>query len=212
MAANKKRRLADRARAPKQYRWGATKAQGERNARERRVKNQIADLETSLSGAQVVIGNLVTDRDRYRRMVDSVASPRALSALRQVCKISTFDAMLLGIDEPLRQLCKWLTELEGGVIDNIKTALATDNPTPQAKSGPADGVFPPVSGVTKVLTDHDDPSSVDDMFAKSVDVHLERMDHDYYWLGITPVGGQTVHVDITIDKKRKRTLRARVRK
>ena len=61
--------------------------------------------------------------------------------------------------------------------------------------------------------DPDDPTSIDDMFirgSESADVHLERMDNGYYWIGVT-IDGVTTHIDITIDKGR-RTIRARVRR
>ena len=41
-----------------------------------------------------------------------------------------------------------------------------------------------------------DDLGIDDMFLRGVDVHLERMDTNYYWLGITLPDGRTVHIDI----------------
>lgn len=63
----------------------------------------------------------------------------------------------------------------------------------------------------KFRPDPDDDTSIDDAFVKTpVDVHIERMDRAYYWIGITDSNGVTHHIDITLDKGR-RVIRARVR-
>lgn len=48
--------------------------------------------------------------------------------------------------------------------------------------------------------DHDDPNSVDDLFANGAHVHLERMSNTHYWLGIT-IDGVTHHFDLHSKRK-----------
>lgn len=59
------------------------------------------------------------------------------------------------------------------------------------------------------LPDHDDDDSVDDMFVRNCDVHLERMSNGYYWLGIyvdrDPT--KTVHVELTSKRRIKAWVR-----
>lgn len=57
------------------------------------------------------------------------------------------------------------------------------------------------------LPDPDDADSVDDLFVRGCDVHLERMSSGYYWIGIH-VGDEVIHIDIVS----KRKIKARVRK
>jgi hypothetical protein len=57
------------------------------------------------------------------------------------------------------------------------------------------------------LSDSDDEDSLDDMFVKNCDVHIERMSSGFYWIGIY-VDGEIVHVDV----HSKRKIKARLRK
>jgi hypothetical protein len=50
------------------------------------------------------------------------------------------------------------------------------------------------------IPDHDDPDSVDDLFAKNVDVRLEQMSSGHYWLCIF-VGDEEHHFDIVSKRK-----------
>jgi hypothetical protein len=54
------------------------------------------------------------------------------------------------------------------------------------------------------IPDYYDPDSVDDLFAKSVDVRLEQMSSCHYWLCIV-VGDQEHHFDI-VSKRKIRTV------
>jgi len=49
--------------------------------------------------------------------------------------------------------------------------------------------------------DHDDPESVDDLFARSVDVRMERMDNGHYWFCIYLADGTQHDFDITSKRK-----------
>jgi len=58
-------------------------------------------------------------------------------------------------------------------------------------------------GRIRWVLDHDDPESVDDLFAENADVHLERMANGYYWLGIS-VKGVQYDFDLAIIPRRRR--------
>jgi hypothetical protein len=57
------------------------------------------------------------------------------------------------------------------------------------------------------ISDHDDEDSLDDMFIENCDVHIERMDNGFYWIGIY-VDEEIVHIDITAPRE----IRARPRR
>jgi hypothetical protein len=59
--------------------------------------------------------------------------------------------------------------------------------------------------------DHDDEDSVDDMFIKNCDVHLERMDNGFYWLGVY-IDGEVVHIDICTPERSRTRIKARPRR
>src|SRR6185295_4433929 len=50
------------------------------------------------------------------------------------------------------------------------------------------------------IPDHDNPESVDDLFAGNADIHLERMNNNHYWIGIT-INGETHHFDLHSKRK-----------
>lgn len=193
-------------------RWG-TKAQGKLNERERGYKNRIFELETSLNAivedTNKALRETEASRDRLQGMLDAVMSTYTLESLRCVCSLPVRSAIDLGVYESLRVLTRWLADLESPQLrGNVTTAIMLASLDKVAR---VPATSPPVSGITKVLPDHDDADSVDDLFARGVDVHLERMDDHYYWLGITPmIGGETVHIDISQEKTK--LMRARIRK
>jgi hypothetical protein len=192
-------------------RWG-TKKQGALDARERGYKNRIFELEQAQAESIRALASLAAQRDDLRRKLDAAASPRRIAALRKVCMLPLRESTDLGIADELLSLCAWLAELEMGIATQVKIAMdvASGKSPPSVPGTNPSPVFPPVSGITKTVPDHDDADSIDDLFARAVDVHLERMDECYYWLGITPIGGQTIHIDISQEKNH--PIRARIRK
>lgn len=56
------------------------------------------------------------------------------------------------------------------------------------------------------INDLDDADSIDDLFVKGCDVHLERMDNGFYWIGIY-VGDEVIHIDIVSRRKIKARMR-----
>lgn len=206
---SKKRRKLVRVNERRRPPWGATKATAKVLAKEREFQNRMHVLQAEIVQRDAVIGNLVTARDQLRRKLDAVCMPTHINALRIVCKMPVLAAHDLGLRDAVTNLCVWLDQLDGGVIENVRQTLsATDFEVKTSPNAPP--LMPLPSGITKVRADHDDDTSVDDLFAKAVDVHLERMDRRYYWIGIQPIGGEMVHIDIT--QRKNEPIRARVRK
>lgn len=64
------------------------------------------------------------------------------------------------------------------------------------------------SGITK---NREDDRGIDDLFAKLVNVHLERMDKRTFWMGIYDITGGVQHIDFFVEGNGK-ILKAKVRK
>ena len=195
--------------------WGANKQTAKRLAAERELKNRLFEAEAHLRNANVSISQLVNERDDFRRLLDRACDPKRIAQLRTVCQMPVQGAVKYAIVTPLADLTVWLRELEEGVVANVKQALSAANglsvpARPLGTIPNAEPLMPRPSGITKLKNDEDDPDSIDDLFAKAVDVHIERMDENHYWIGIIQVGGLTTHIDITWTKKT--GLRAWVRK
>jgi hypothetical protein len=202
-------------------RWG-TQKQGKANERERGYLNRIHELETMVNTLVDDANKLVHDttmaRGRLQSALDAIINPVEIIALRCVCSMPLVKATELGLAANVTALCKVLARLEdtqvqakakAAIVQDALDKVASGKPLSVPGTNP-NPVFPAVSGVTKVRPDEDDADSVDDLFAKGVDVHLERMDDRYYWLGLTPIGGETVHIDISQTKSH--PMRARIRK
>jgi hypothetical protein len=214
----KKLRENTRRRSP----WNASKADAKRFAVERELKNRIAELESERKLTIATVNNLIDARNNLRRMLDAVCDPKQVANLRLLGQVSIKEARRLGLVEALVRVELWRELLEGGVIANMEIALAdadkefADNTAPVVRTlgtiPNAEPLLPHPSGVTMQQQDPDDETSIDNLFAKACDVHLERMDKHFYWLGITPVGGDTIHIDIAMDKNQKgKPMRARRR-
>jgi len=58
-----------------------------------------------------------------------------------------------------------------------------------------------IESTLRWIPDHDDPDSVDDLFAKGVDFRMERMSNGYYWMAIYLADGTEHHFDLTSKRK-----------
>lgn len=204
-----KRRPKDPLAGTKPPRWGATQKQGAKYERERADKNRIHQLEQLLRGADIVTGKAITTRDNLMHTLDTVLSPKNIDALKKVCMLPVKTAIELGIEDPLGVLCAWLAELEGGGKAKASAAITAAARDKVEGTNP-NAVFPSVSGVVSEVFDGFDADSINDLYVKGADVRLERMDNRTYWLGITPIGGQQLHIDISPRKSGR--LHARLRR
>lgn len=85
----RRRRVIDEVRG--HPRWGATKAQGKRNAEIRALKNRIHDLETQIAGGDT-------------RNTGAILCHAEFDALVTVCRMPFMSAVDLGLVHALHQL------------------------------------------------------------------------------------------------------------
>ncbi len=178
--------------------WG-TKAQAKINERMRGYENRIHELETEVARAQGETQIVAHQRDELEnKLLRSVVTDKHIAALARLCQLPVQLCQQLDATSDMIVLCALLAQLEG-----TAPVVTGKEPAPER----------PFSGISKSSFDQDDDTSIDDLFAKRVDIHLERMDKDYYWLGITSDIGTTVHIDIARGVGGKTGwVRARVRK